>query len=112
MTFANNFINKEGEDWSCAVATNHFYNKEDKSCMATSNQEIYYKSVFSSEVLKELKEETEIYEWYCEECIYRGVCNTAEFDTLFTSGNEEINRDRFNDMVCGDFNTIGCDNCI
>tara|TARA_R110001606_G_scaffold351100_1_gene501258 strand:+ start:732 stop:1121 length:390 start_codon:yes stop_codon:yes gene_type:complete len=129
MTFANNFINKEGEDWSCAVATNNFYKKEDKQApvarprpallrgrykdyVATSNQEIYYKSVFSSEVLKELKEEREIYEWYCEECIWFGYGEEADYNTLFTSGIEEININHFNDMKCGDFNTIGCDNCI
>ena len=59
-----------------------------------------------------LKEEREIYEWYCEECIWFGYGEEADYNTLFTSGIEEININHFNDMKCGDFNTIGCDNCI
>jgi len=38
MNLANISVNKEGEDWTCAVATTYFYNYEDKCEMANCSQ--------------------------------------------------------------------------
>ncbi len=98
MNLANISVNKEGEDWSCAVATNHF-------------KENSYKNIFSSDVLTELKDKTDLYEFYCESCIYNRQYD-ADYREQLTSGNEIINKKHIERMNEGKFLTCGCDNCV
>jgi len=126
MSFATTYINKEGEDWSRAVATSHFYNNEDNTI--TLGYEGYLQNedkeaeeeipgeviLLKSSVMKELKNNAEINEtfidYYCEKCNYNERCIDI-YSELFTSGNEIINTQHAEDMEQGKFLTCGCDNC-
>jgi len=124
-------INKEGEDWSSAVATTHFYNEnntntlgyegylqeEDQQAALWLPTPLNFKNIFHSQVLKQLKNNAEdnetFIEWYCERCKHNEDGGTeTEWNEMFSSGIESINLQRYNCLEEGKFLTCGCDNCV
>ena len=101
MSAATTYVNKEGEDWSSAVATTP----------------LNFKNIFHSQVLKQLKNNAEdnetFIEWYCERCKHNEDGGTeGEWNEMFSSGIESINLQRYNCLEEGKFLTYGCDNCV